>query len=350
MKKPEFKIGSKLLGLDHAPFIIAELSANHNGDLENAKKLMETAIDCGADAIKIQTYKPETMTIRSDNPDFHISHGLWKGRSLFDLYEAAQTPFHWQEELFSHAKAKNITLFSTPFDESAVDLLTKIGSPAYKIASFENTDLGLIKNVALRHKPLLVSTGMADREEIENIVQVAHLNGCYDLLLFHCISAYPASLSSSKLNMIKLIREEFDVLTGLSDHTIGNEASMAAISLGAVAIEKHFTLDRQKGGEDSAFSIEPLELSKLVKMAKQLWQSLRDTSWERDAEEVENRKFRRSIYFVENVKKGDQVTQHNVRKIRPGFGLPAKYFDDIIGKRVIRDGLKGDRVSWDVLE
>ena len=191
---------------------------------------------------------------------------------------------------------------------------------------------------------------MADREEIENIVQVAHLNGCYDLLLFHCISAYPASLSSSKLNMIKLMREEFDVLTGLSDHTIGNEASMAAISLGAVAIEKHFTLDRQKGGEDSAFSIEPLELSKLVKMAKQLWQSLRDTSWERDADEVQNRKFRRSIYFVENVKKGDQVTQHNVRKIRPGFGLPAKYFDDIIGKRVIRDVLKGDRVSWDVLE
>ncbi len=350
MKNTKFKIGGKFIGLDHAPFIIAELSANHNGDIEQAKKLMEIAVDCGADAIKIQTYQPETMTIRSDKPDFYISHGLWKGRSLYDLYEAAQTPFEWQEELFSHAEAKGITLFSTPFDEKAVDLLTKIGSPAYKISSFENTDLGLIKNVAMQNKPVLISTGMADREEIENIVKVAHLNGCNDLLLFHCISAYPASLSSSKLNMIKLIREEFDVLTGLSDHTIGNEASMAAITLGAVAIEKHFTIDRQKGGEDSAFSIEPLELSNLVKMAKQLWQSLRDTTWERHSEEVENRKFRRSIYFVQSLKKGDQVTQDNVQKIRPGFGLPAKYFEDIIGKRVTRDVLKGDRVSWDLLE
>ena len=350
MKKTKFKIGGKFIGLDHAPFIIAELSANHNGDIEQAKKLMEIAVDCGADAIKIQTYQPETMTIRSDKPDFYISHGLWNGRYLYDLYEAAQTPFEWQEELFSHAEAKGITLFSTPFDEKAVDLLTKIGSPAYKISSFENTDLGLIKKVAMQNKPVLISTGMTDRKEIEDIVKVAHLNGCNDLLLFHCISTYPASLSSSKLNMIKLIREQFDVLTGLSDHTIGNEASMAAITLGAVAIEKHFTLDRQKGGEDSAFSIEPLELSNLVKMAKELWQSLRDTSWERNSEEVENRKFRRSIYFVQNLKKGDQVTRHNVQKIRPGFGLPAKYFEDIIGKRVIRDVLKGDRVSWDLLE
>ena len=350
MKKTKFKIGGKFIGLNHAPFIIAELSANHNGDIEQAKKLMEIAVDCGADAIKIQTYQPETMTIRSDKPDFYISHGLWRGRSLYDLYEAAQTPFEWQEELFSYAEAKGITLFSTPFDEKAVDLLTKIGSPAYKISSFENTDLGLIKHVAMQNKPVLISTGMADQEEIEDIVKVTQLNGCNDLLLFHCISAYPASLSSSKLNMIKLIREQFDVLTGLSDHTIGNEASMAAITLGAVAIEKHFTLDRQKGGEDSAFSIEPLELSNLVKMAKELWQSLRDTSWERNSEEVENRKFRRSIYFVQNLKKGDQVTRHNVQKIRPGFGLPAKYFEDIIGKRVIRDVLKGDRVSWDLLE
>ena len=350
MKNPQFKIGSKLLGLGHAPFIIAELSANHNGNIEQAKKLMEVAIDCGADAIKIQTYQPETMTIRSDNLDFYISHGIWKGRSLYDLYEAAQTPFDWQEELFDHAKAKNITLFSTPFDASAVDLLTKVGSPAFKISSFENTDLGLIKNVASRKKPMLISTGMADREEIENIVKVARLNGCYDLLLFHCISAYPATLSSSKLNMIKFMREEFGVLTGLSDHTIGNEASMAAITLGAVAIEKHFTLDRSKGGEDSAFSIEPIELSNLVKKSKQLWDSLRDTSWERSSEEVENRKFRRSIYFVKNVKKGDLLNRKNINKIRPGFGMPAKYFDDIIGKKVTRDVVKGDRVSWDLLE
>lgn len=350
MINPNFKIGNKFLGLDHAPFIIAELSANHNGDIEHAKKLMEKAIDCGAHAIKIQTYQPETMTIRSDNPDFYISHGLWKGRSLYDLYEAAQTPFEWQEELFSHAKANDITLFSTPFDEKAVELLTKIGSPAYKISSFENTDLGLIKNIALRNKPVLISTGMADQEEIENIVKVAHFNGCNDLLLFHCISAYPATLASSKLNMIKFIREEFDVLTGLSDHTIGNEASMAAITLGAVAIEKHFTLDRSKGGEDSAFSIEPMELSDLVKKSKQLWESLRDTSWERNSEEVENRKFRRSIYFVKNLKQGDLLTRENINKIRPGFGMPPKYFEDILGRKVKRDVDKGERVSWELLE
>ena len=350
MKNPEFKIGNRLIGLNHCPFIIAELSANHNGDLEHAKKLMEVAIDCGADAIKIQTYQPETMTIRSDNPDFFISHGLWKGRSLYDLYDAAQTPFEWQEELFSHAKEKNIILFSTPFDESAVDLLTKIGSPAFKISSFENTDLGLIKNVAQRNKPVLISTGMADRKDIENIVKVAHLNGCNDLLLFHCISEYPATLSSSKLNMIKTMREEFGVLTGLSDHTIGNEASMAAITLGAVAIEKHFTLNRSKGGEDSAFSIEPMEFSNLVKKSKQIWESLRDTSWERSSQEVENRKFRRSIYFVQSLKKGDQLTRKNIQKIRPGFGMPAKYFEDIIGKKVKRDVSRGDRVSWDILE
>ena len=350
MKNPNFNISGKALGLDHAPFIIAELSANHNGDIERAKKLMEIAVDCGADAIKIQTYQPETMTIRSDNPDFYISHGLWKGRSLYDLYEAAQTPFEWQEELFSHAKANNITLFSTPFDEKAVELLAEIGSPAYKISSFENTDLGLIKNVASRNKPVLISTGMASREEIENIVKMAHMNGCNDLLLFHCISAYPTTLASSKLNMIKFIREEFGVLTGLSDHTIGDEASMAAITLGAVAIEKHLTLDRSKGGEDSAFSIEPRELSNLVKNSKQLWETLRDTSWERSSEEIENRKFRRSIYFVQSLKKGDQVTQQNIQKIRPSFGLPAKHFEDIIGKRVKRDVLRGDIVSWDVLE
>ena len=350
MKNPNFNISGKALGLDHAPFIIAELSANHNGDIERAKKLMEIAVDCGADAIKIQTYQPETMTIRSDNPDFYISHGLWKGRSLYDLYEAAQTPFEWQEELFSHAKANNITLFSTPFDEKAVELLAEIGSPAYKISSFENTDLGLIKNVASRNKPVLISTGMASREEMENIVKIAHMNGCNDLLLFHCISAYPTTLASSKLNMIKFIREEFGVLTGLSDHTIGDEASMAAITLGAVAIEKHLTLDRSKGGEDSAFSIEPRELSNLVKNSKQLWETLRDTSWERSSEEIENRKFRRSIYFVQSLKKGDQVTQQNIQKIRPSFGLPAKHFEDIIGKRVKRDVLRGDIVSWDVLE
>ena len=350
MKIPEFQIGSTSLGTEYPPFVIAELSANHNGDIELVKKLMETATDCGADAIKIQTYSADTMTIKSNKSDFFISHGLWKGRSLYDLYESAQTPFAWQEELFNYAREKNITLFSTPFDESAVELLTNVGAPAFKISSFENTDLGLIKSVASRKKPILVSTGMADKNEIINLVHTIRQQGCNDFLLFHCVSAYPTPLASSKLGMIKLLRDEFKILIGLSDHTLGNEAAIAAVSLGAVAIEKHFILDRSVGGEDSSFSVEPKEFSKLVKTTKEVWKSLRDKSWTRTPAENKNKKFRRSIYFVKALQKGDRLTKENIRKIRPGYGLPAQFFEDIIGRRVKKAVSAGDRVSWDLLD
>ena len=350
MKMSEFQISNKCVGTEHPPFIIAELSANHKGDIELVKKLMEVATDCGADAIKIQSYNADTMTIKSDNTDFVIKHGVWKGRSLYELYEKAQTPFEWHEELFNFAKKKNIILFSTPFDESAVELLIKVGAPAFKISSFENTDTGLIKNVATRNKPVLISTGMAEKDEIRKVVETVRKGGCEDLLLFHCISCYPASLASSKLNMIKMLINEFNVLTGLSDHTLGNEAAISAITLGAVAIEKHFTLDRSLGGEDSSFSVEPKEFRDLVKKSKEVWRSLKDETWARSSEEIEYKKFRRSIYFVKAINKGDRLTKANVRKIRPGYGLPAEFFDDIIGKRVKRNVLAGERVSWDLLD
>ena len=346
----KFQISTRAIGSEYPPFVIAELSANHNGDIELVKKLMDKATDCGADAIKIQTYSADTMTIKSKKEDFFISHGLWKGRSLYDLYEKAQTPFEWQEELFSYARKKNIILFSTPFDESAAELLTNVGTPAFKISSFENTDIGLLKNVASRGKPVLVSSGMADKIEIKKAVKTIRQSGCKDLLLFHCISAYPTPLASSKLGMIKILSNEFKVLVGLSDHTLGNEAAVAAVMLGAVAIEKHFTLDRSLGGEDSSFSVEPKEFSKLVKTTKEVWKSMRDKSWTRTPAENENKKFRRSIYFVKSMKKGDRLSTDNIRKIRPGHGLPAEFFEDIIGRSVKRDVSAGDRVSWDLLD
>ncbi len=346
----KIQIGTKALGSEYPPFVIAELSANHNGDIKLAKKLMETATDCGADAIKIQTYSADTMTIKSNKTDFFISHGLWKGRSLYDLYKKAQTPFEWQEELFNYARKKNITLFSTPFDESAAELLTNVGTPAFKISSFENTDIGLLKNVAARGKPVLVSSGMADKIEIKNAVETIRQSGCEDLLLFHCISAYPTPLASSKLGMIKMLSDEFNVLVGLSDHTLGNEAAIAAVMLGAVAVEKHFTLDRSAGGEDSSFSVEPKEFKKLVKTTKEVWRSMRDKSWTRTPSENENKQFRRSIYFVKSMKKGDRLSTDNIRKIRPGHGLPAEFFENIIGRSVKRAVSAGDRVSWDLLD
>ena len=350
MKMRDFQISNKCVGTEHPPFIIAELSANHKGDIELVKKLMEVATDCGADAIKIQSYNADTMTIKSHNSDFIVKHGVWKGRSLYELYEKAQTPFKWHKELFSFAKKKNIILFSTPFDESAVELLTKVGVPAFKISSFENTDVGLIKNVVARNKPVLISTGMAEKNEIKKVVETVRQGGCEELLLFHCISSYPTPLASSKLNMIKMLSNEFNVLTGLSDHTLGNEAAIAAITLGAVAIEKHFTLDRSLGGEDSSFSVEPKEFTDLVKASKEVWRSLRDETWERSSEEIEYKKFRRSIYFVKSINRGDRLTKENVRKIRPGYGLPAEFFEEIIGKRVKRNVLAGERVSWDLLD
>ena len=346
------KIGKYKISRQSHPLIVAEMSGNHNKSLDRAMMLVEQAAKSGAHMLKLQTYTADTLTINSEKKDFQIlsEDSLWKGNTLHSLYDEAHTPWEWTEKIIKRCNELDIICFSTPFDETAVDFLEKLNVPAYKIASYENVHLPLIRKVAKTKKPIIISTGLASISEIEDAVNVLKEENCDQFALLKCTSAYPASPENSNVLTIPDLRKKFNCEVGLSDHTVGIGAALAAISHGATIVEKHFTLDRQKGGEDSEFSIEPLELSNLVKMAKQLWQSLRDTSWERDAEEVENRKFRRSIYFVENMKKGDHVTRHNVRKIRPGFGLPAKYFEDIIGKRVVRDVLKGDRVSWDLLE
>jgi pseudaminic acid synthase len=343
----EFKINKSVLGDGHPPYFIAELSANHNGSIERAKLSIKAAKNSGADAVKIQTYTADTMTINSDNEDFKIKGGLWDGYKLYDLYKEAETPFEWHHELFQFAEEVGITIFSSPFDETAIDLLENLNVPAYKIASFELTDLPLIKYAASTKKPLLMSTGMANEDEIEEAVVTAKDAGCNSLLLFHCISSYPAPIQQANLLHMQEIKERYGVLVGLSDHTIGNIAATTATSLGASAIEKHFTISRADKGPDSSFSIEPDELDILIEEIGDVWKSLGSKGFDRPIAEEGNRAFRRSLYFVESLKKGDLIKKENIRRIRPGYGLPPKYFDDLIGRSLIRDVERGDAVQWD---
>lgn len=345
-----FSIEKREINSLNPPYMIAELSANHNGSIERAKKTIKAAKDSGADAIKIQTYSADTMTIDCTKDDFIVKGGLWSGYSLYDLYKEASTPFEWHAELFSFARSLGITIFSTPFDESAVDLLEGLNAPAYKIASFELTDLPLIDCVARTGKPIFISTGMGTREEIGEAVEVARSAGCKSLLLFHCISSYPAPLGQANLMQMKLIQKEFKVPVGLSDHTIGNTAALVATALGACAIEKHFTLDRGEKGPDSEFSIEPREFEIMVKIVQEAWPSLGVASFNRPQAESESKIFRRSLYFVEDLKMGQKISKNSIRRIRPGFGLAPKHFNDLIGKRVKRDISRGDAVSWDSIE
>lgn len=340
------KIEDTQIGLGFPPYVIAEVSANHRGKISEAKKLIELAKENGANAVKLQTYSADTMTLDSDKPDFRIQHGLWKGRTLYQLYESAQTPFEWQQELFKHAKDVNITIFSTPFDNSAVNLLDKIGTPAFKISSFEITDIPLIEHIAKKNKPILMSTGMANETEVNEAFKAIKKTGVNDLMLLHCVSAYPAKLSRSNLKMIPYLRERFNVPVGLSDHTLGNEAAVAAITMGAVAVEKHFISERAKGGEDSSFSIEPKELRSLVDTLASVWESLSGDIWARDGEEILNTQLRRSLYFVKALERGQEITEDSVKSIRPGFGLPPKYLKDIVGKYVSKRVEAGDRVEW----
>ena len=344
------KIGNSYISDNKPPFIIAEISANHNGSLAEAKNIIFSAKQNGANAVKIQTYTADTMTIDSDKSDFKIKHGLWKGSNLFELYKKAETPFKWQKVLFEYANSIGITIFSTPFDESAVDLLESLNTPAYKIASFEITDLPLIKYVASKGKPMLISTGMSNEEEIGNAVEIARSSGCSDILLFHCISSYPAKLEESNLSMIHLIKKTFKTLVGLSDHSHGNEASIIATAIGASAIEKHFILDRNKGGPDSPFSIEPKELASLSSVTKAVWQAKGKGQYKRSTDEIKNTIFRRSIYFIKDMSVGEIVTQEHVRRIRPGFGLHPRYYDKIIGLKVIKKVKRGERVTLDVFD
>lgn len=342
-------IDKREIGMNQPPYIIAELSANHNGKIERALETIRYAKEAGADAIKIQTYTADTMTIDCDKEDFQIHGGLWDGYKLYDLYKWAETPFEWHKEIFDYAKKIGITLFSTPFDETAVDLLEDLNAPAYKVASFEATDLPLIRYIASTKKPMIMSTGMANLVEIEEMVEAARTAGCKDLILLHCISSYPAPVDQLNLLTIPDMREKFGVQVGLSDHTITNTASIASVVLGATVIEKHFILDRADKGPDSEFSITPEELRLLCRDAKDAWLSLGLAGYERKPAEEANAKFRRSLYFVEALKAGQVIEKHHVRRIRPGFGLSPKFEIDVIGQKVKVDVDKGTPVSWTLI-
>lgn len=330
-------IAGREIGDGCTPYIIAEMSANHNGDLNAALRIIDEAKLAGADAIKIQTYRPDTITLKSDLPDFQITDGLWAGRTLYDLYQWAHTPWEWHKPLFEHARKLGITIFSSPFDNTAVDLLEDLNAPAYKIASFEAVDLPLIKYVASTGKPMIISTGMADAEEIQEAIDAAREGGCKELAILHCVSGYPAPAEDYNLRTIPDMIERFGLVTGLSDHTLDNTTAIASVVMGASIIEKHFTLDRNGGGPDDSFSLEPAELAALCRDTKTAWAALGKVDYGRKSSEQGNVKFRRSLYFVKDLKAGDVITADAVRSVRPGFGLAPKWLDRLMGRRVARE-------------
>lgn len=350
MGKESITIEGRQIGPGHRPYVIAELSANHNGRIEKALETIEVAAQCGADALKLQTYTPDTMTIDCDGDDFQVHGGLWDGYKLYDLYRWAHTPFEWHEALFKKARESGITVFSTPFDTTAVDLLEELGTPAYKIASFEIVDLPLIKRVAETGKAMIISTGMATLEEIDEAVVTATRHGSGELILLHCISAYPAPAHQANLMTLQDLSRRFNVITGLSDHTEGLAVSIAAVALGASVIEKHFILDRNDKGPDSEFSIEPQELERLVFETGVAHEAIGSPSYERRAAEAGSMKFRRSIYFVNDVQQGEEITEDQIRIIRPGYGLAPKYYNKLIGAKAVRTIKRGTAANWELVE
>lgn len=343
-------IDGRPIGPEHPPYVIAELSANHNGNIDQAFAIMEAAKTAGADAIKIQTYRPDTITIDHHGPEFMIEGGLWDGKRLYDLYEWAHTPWDWHEALFEKARALEITLFSSPFDYTAVDLLEGLGAPAFKIASFELVDLPLIRRVAETGKPMIMSTGMANDVEIDEALAAARAAGAKDVILLHCVSGYPAPASDYNLATLRDMASRFGVMTGLSDHTLDNTAAIASVGLGAVAIEKHVTLDRTGGGPDDSFSLEPKELAELVESTRTAWAAVGRVDYGLKSSEVGNIQFRRSLYVVEDIPEGGQLTAQNIRSIRPGYGLAPKHYDAVLGRRVKLALKRGTALSFDVIE
>ena len=344
-------INNKKIGVGHPPFIIAEMSGNHNQSLERALEIVEAAAKTGAHALKIQTYTPDTMTLDLDEREFHIGdpNSLWAGNSLYKLYGEAYTPWEWHKPIFDRARELGIIAFSTPFDDTAVDFLESLNVPCYKIASFENTDLPLIRRVAATGKPLIISTGMASIAELDDTVKAAREAGCKDLILLKCTSTYPATAGNTNILTIPHLRELFDCEVGLSDHTMGVGVSVASVALGATVIEKHFTLNRADGGVDSAFSMEPAEMSQLVVESERAWQALGKVSYGATEAEKKSIVFRRSLYVVQDLKAGDVLTKDNVRAIRPGLGLPTKYLEMVLGKAVKQDVKRGTPLVWDLM-
>ena len=334
------------------PLIIAEMSGNHNQSLERALAIVDAAAKAGVDAIKLQTYTADTMTLDMDEGEFFIAdkNSLWKGESLYHLYQKAYTPWEWHKPIFDRCKELGIMGFSTPFDSTAVDFLEELDVPCYKIASFENIDLPLIQKVARTGKPMIVSSGMASLAELDDLVRTARENGCTDLTLLKCTSSYPATPEGTNLLTIPHMRELFSCKVGLSDHTLGIGAAVASIALGAAAIEKHFTLSRADGGVDSAFSMEPEEMAQLVRECETAAQAMGTVCYEVQEQEKKSLQFRRTLYIVEDMQKGDMITETNMRCIRPGLGLPPKYYDVLLGKKVNRDIRRGTGLRWDMIE
>lgn len=347
-----FRIGFRLIGPDSPPFVIAEMSGNHNQSLERALAIVEAAAKAGAHALKLQTYTPDTMTLDLNVGEFQISdpQSLWAGNSLYELYRQAYTPWEWHQPIFARAAELGMLAFSTPFDESAVDFLESLNVPAYKIASFENTDIPLIRKVAATGKPMIISTGMASVAEIDEAVRAARTAGCEHLVLLKCTSTYPATADNSNVRTIPHLRELFKCEVGLSDHTMGVGAAVAAVALGASVIEKHFTLARADGGVDSSFSMEPQELQMLTLETERAWRALGQVSYGASAAEQGSLIFRRSLYVVQDIAEGEALTLNNLRPIRPGYGLPPKFLEQLLGMRLKKAVPRGSALTWDMLK
>lgn len=352
IKIDPIKIKNRMIGPDYPPFVIAEMSGNHNQSLDRALKIVEAAAKAGAHAIKLQTYTADTMTLDIKENEFYINdkNSLWYEKSLYELYHEAHTPWEWHEIIFKKCHDLGIIAFSTPFDATAVDFLEELKVPVYKVASFENTDIPLLKKIAATGKPMIISTGMATVAELEETVKTVREHGCSDLILLKCTSAYPADPANINLYTLPHLRELFNVEVGLSDHTLGIGVAIASISLGATVIEKHFTLSRADGGVDSAFSLEPSELKNLVIESERAWQSLGEINYGSTDKEKTSKQFRRSLYVTEDMKAGDSFNKINLRAIRPGYGLPPKYYEILLGKKVTSDVKKGTPITWEIID
>jgi pseudaminic acid synthase len=338
-------IDGRKIGEKYPPYVIAEMSANHNGDINNAFKIIDMAKAAGVDAVKMQTYTADTLTLDCDLPDFQLKEGLWAGRTLYDLYKEAYTPWDWHKPLFEYSRKLGLTIFSSPFDSTAVDLLEDLNAPAYKIASFEAIDLPLIKYVAQTNKPMIISTGMADLGEIQEAIDTARDGGCKELAILHCVSGYPAPAEDYNLKTITDMQQRFGLVTGLSDHTLDNLTAIASVALGALIIEKHVTLNRQGGGPDDSFSLESSELKALCKDVKAISKIRGNIDYGRKSSEQANIKFRRSLYFVKDVRSGEVIQSGDVRSIRPGYGAPPKHLSSVLGSIATEDFARGTPVS-----